>query len=83
MTPTEEKEIQELQSRVQLATGALMEFADSVQILVTKHLSESETTASYEYGGGNLHARVGQMHEWLTTQRVYVEENARKNANKP
>ena len=41
----------------------LMEFFDSVQIVVTK--DERNCTRSASFGGGNMFARMGSVRSWL------------------
>lgn len=52
--------------RVKDAAILLAEHVDTVQIFVTFHAEDGETTSSYEYGQGNFYARQGQIDEWLT-----------------
>lgn len=56
----------------------LLEHYDSVRIFVTRHDGDSSDTASYETGGGNFYAQLGQVQEWLAIQDEYQRQWARK-----
>lgn len=63
------------------AQESLLEHFDSVQIFVTRHNGGGDTTQSYETGGGNFYARLGQVHEWMTIMDQYARSHAiRKDA---
>lgn len=64
--------------RVKDAAILLAEHVDTVQIFVTFHAEDGESTASYEHGQGNFYARQGQVDEWLTIQREYQRLEARR-----
>lgn len=56
----------------------LMEHFDSVLILVTSHRGDRESTFSYEVGGGNFYAQLGQVSEWLIIQEQYQRQHAKR-----
>lgn len=56
----------------------LMEHFDSVRIFVTKHSGNQENTASFETGGGNFYAQLGQVKEWISIQDQYQRNYAIK-----
>lgn len=57
--------------RVKAACNDLIEHVDSVQILVTFHEGDNAVTGGFDFGLGNHCARLGQMVEWVDTQRQY------------
>lgn len=69
----DEKAIREVVAR-------LMEHYDSVRIFVTRHVGQNDVTESFETGGGNLLAQLGQVQQWLTIQNRYAEHHADKAA---
>jgi len=66
------------QEIVDKAREALLEHFDSVQVFVTRHAGERDVTASYETGGGNFYARLGQVHEWIMIQDQYSRQHAKR-----
>lgn len=66
-------EREQLVRLVDTAAAALSEHCDSVRIFVTKHAcdGEADSTIAFDTGRGNLHAQLGQVHEWLDIQRQY------------
>lgn len=69
------------QKIVREAVHKLMEHYDSVRIFVTRHNGETDETASYESGGGNFFAQLGQINEWKAIQDQYQRNHAiRKDA---
>lgn len=58
----------------------LLEHFDSVQIMVTRQNGGERKTGSYECGGGNFYARLGQIQEWISIQDEYQRDWARKHA---
>lgn len=74
-------EIDKIRSLVDDACIRLIEHVDSVQIMVTFHAENGETTSSYEKGMGNFFARLGQVSEWLAMQREYERCEARRRDN--
>lgn len=46
----------------------LMEFFDTVQIFVTRHVNNETGTIAAQYGDGNWYARRGQIGDWLVKQ---------------
>lgn len=59
----------------------LLEHFDSVRIFVSRHDGSSAQTVSYETGGGNFYAQLGQVAEWLAIQDQYQRNYAiRKDA---
>lgn len=54
----------------------ILEHVDSVNIMVTFHNGCTESTGSYETGGGNLYAQLGQVREWLDIQEQYHRNQA-------
>lgn len=63
---------------VQLHARQLGEHFDNVQILVTTQLDGGEITRSYDFGVGNIHARLGHAQEWLIKQAEFTREIARE-----
>lgn len=66
----------EEQALVDKAKEGLLEHFDSVRIFVTKHNGSEDETESYESGGGNFYAQLGQVHEWLCIQEQYQRNYA-------
>lgn len=58
------------------AATRLREHCDSVQIFVTYHGEDGQSTGSYEVGRGNFFARQGQIQEWLEIQQQYQRNEA-------
>lgn len=54
----------------------LLENFDSVRVFVTRHDGNQENTASYETGGGNFYAQLGQVQEWVCIQEQYQRNHA-------
>lgn len=50
---------------VQRKVHELLEHFDNVQIFVSTLQKPSGETASFQMGGGNWHARRGQIAEWM------------------
>lgn len=59
------------QKMVEELCAKLLEHFDSVRIFVTRHDGEKTNTASFETGGGNFYAQLGQVREWLEIQDQY------------
>jgi len=69
------------QKRVDAVKESLLEHFDSVRIFVTRHNGSEDTTQSYETGGGNFYAQLGQVREWVCIQDQYQRNYAvRKDA---
>jgi len=66
------------QKLVREMVGKLLEHYDSVQIFVTRQNGEKQVTESFETGGGNFFAHMGQIHEWCSIQDQFQREYARK-----
>lgn len=66
------------QKLVDDCVAKLMENFDSVRIFVTRHDGSQDSTASYETGGGNFYAQLGQIREWICTQDQYQRNHAIK-----
>jgi hypothetical protein len=64
------------QRLVDNAKESLLEHFDSVRIFVSRHNGEQDETASYETGGGNFYAQLGQIHEWLSIQDQFQRNYA-------
>jgi len=71
ITESDQKTVDDLREK-------LLEHFDSVRIFVTRHDGETATTQSYESGGGNFYAQLGQVREWLGIQDQYQREYAKK-----
>lgn len=56
----------------------ILEHVDSVRILVTFHDGNKAITSTYDTGGGNFFAQLGQVHEWLCIQEQYQRNHAIK-----
>lgn len=69
--------------RVKKAVEDLGEFFDTVQIFTTRHLEGDKGTVSYRFGGGNWHARYGQVREWLLIQEATTFKEARPYGGDP
>lgn len=54
----------------------LMEHFDSVRIFVTRHDGGNAETCSYETGGGNFYAQLGQISEFMAIQDQYQRNHA-------
>lgn len=61
------------------AVAKLLEHFDSVKIFVTRHDGDKQATDSYDAGGGNLYAQLGQIHEYLAYQDQYARDVATHN----
>lgn len=73
----------ELREKVDAVVAQLSEHFDSVRIFVTLHNGGEEATQSYETGGGNFYAQLGQVREWVTIQDQYQKNWAiRKDKDK-
>lgn len=68
----------ELREKVKAAVATLSEHFDSVRIFVTLHNGGESETASYETGGGNFYAQLGQVQEWLCIQEQFQKNYAIK-----
>jgi hypothetical protein len=66
----------EEQARVDESVAKLLEHFDSIRIFVTRHNGQESETESYDSGGGNLYAQLGQIQEWLTFQDQYARSFA-------
>lgn len=64
------------QKMVEDACAKLLENFESVRIFVTRHDGNAENTASFETGGGNFYAQLGQVAEWLAIQDQYQRNYA-------
>lgn len=64
----EEEEIERHLKIIESHIAQLSEHFETVQIFVTKVLSETDETLSYGVGAGNWYARYGQTVDWLVTQ---------------
>lgn len=64
------------QKLVDECSAKLLEHFDSVRIFVSKHDGGETNTASYEAGGGNFYAQLGQVAEWLDIQRQFQKNHA-------
>ena len=73
----------EEQVRVDELVAKLLEHFDSVRIFVTRHNGQDSETQSYDSGGGNLYAQLGQVREWLTFQDQYARSFADKKQSEP
>lgn len=75
MTPEEEYEAFKvfLAELVQKKARELGEHVDAVQIFVstTRKDGIDNNLVSYEFGVGNFHARLGQVHEFIAIQDQY------------
>lgn len=60
------------QKNIDESVGKLLEHFDSVRIFVTRQNGERQETESYDTGGGNLYAQLGQIQEWLVFQNQYA-----------
>lgn len=60
------------------AVAKLLEHYDSVRIFVTRQVGATATTESYDSGGGNLYAQLGQIREWQEFQTQYAHSFAAK-----
>lgn len=78
MSPSEEAEINKL---VKDSAAKLIEHFDTVQIFVTRHRGDLETTQSFEYGEGNFYARLGHITEWISMQDQFQRNAAIKKDN--
>lgn len=67
MTPEEKKnaERDRLLGIVKSHCASLREYFDNVQIFCNTVEDGGENTASFNYGGGNWHARKNQVREWV------------------
>lgn len=61
---------------VDAKVNELMEHFDSIRIFVSFRGSPT-TTQTYTTGGGNFHAQMGQVKEWVIRQDEFVREDAR------
>lgn len=63
----------QIKEMVKAAVRTLSEHCDSVRIFVTKHNLDgaTDTTAAIDDGGGNFHAQLGQVQEWMDIQKQY------------
>ena len=52
----------------------LSEHFDTVQIFVTRHISNEKGTVQCNAGSGNFFARFGQVQFWLEDQNIYDTE---------
>ena len=66
------------QKLVDDTVAKLSEHFDSVRIFVTRHEGNESNTASYETGGGNFYAQLGQIREWLGIQDQFQRQYARR-----
>ncbi len=57
----------------------LLEHFDSVRIFVTRYDGNASNTCSYQTGGGNFYAQLGQIAEWLSMQEQYQRNHAIRN----
>jgi hypothetical protein len=72
----EKKAIMDL---IALHAAQIGEHVDSVQIFVTKQRDDDGTrdTMGCDCGLGNFYARMGQVGEWIESQREYNREYSR------
>lgn len=68
----------ELKAKVDDTVAKLSEHFDSVRVFVTLHNGGESETQSYETGGGNFYAQLGQVQEWLSIQDQYQRNWADK-----
>lgn len=61
------------------ACAALGAHFDTVQILATKHSSQTGTFRT-AWGIGNSYARYGQVKDWLIREEAYAREEERLRA---
>lgn len=64
------------QALVDKCRDQMLEHFDSVRVFVTKHNGGESETQSYETGGGNFYAQLGQVTEWLSIQEQYQRSYA-------
>jgi len=62
-----EAEAIQLRKVLEAKTAELMEHFDTVQIVVTRHNRQDETTDMMSRGRGNLYARYSSVEAWLET----------------
>lgn len=60
------------------AVAKLSEHFDSVRVFVTRHNGGDGETESYETGGGNFYAQLGQITEWVSIQDQFQRNHAIK-----
>jgi len=73
------------QLKVRESVSKLLEHFDSVLILVTRHNGSGGPggeTHSYEYGGGNYYAQLGQVTEWISMQDQFQRCEATRRVNR-
>lgn len=68
MTPEEKKNADRdrLLEIVKVHVGQLREHFDNVHIFCNTVEEGGDYTSSFNYGGGNWHARKNQVREWVT-----------------
>lgn len=69
---------EQIQKLVAESAAKLLEHCDSVRIFVTWHDGSTENTGSFEKGGGNFYAQLGQVQEWLFIQEQYQRNYAKR-----
>ena len=71
----------ELMKMVQEHARQLGEHCATVQILVTVELESGNEYRTYEFGIGNIFARMGHVREWCLIQDEKARELARKDSS--
>ena len=54
-----------VESMIDRKVSELMEMCDTVQIIITKHESATNTTWCLSKGAGNVYARVASCDDWI------------------
>jgi len=60
------------------ACTRIREHVDSVQIFVTFHAEDGETTSGYNAGRRNFYARQSQVKEWVRFQHEFQRCQAKR-----
>lgn len=60
------------------ACTRIQEHVDTIQIFVTFHAEDGQSTKSFTSGRGNFYARQGQIEEWVRFQHEYQKQEAKR-----
>lgn len=74
-------QIERVQTIVENACTLIVEHVESVQVVVTIHSEDWDSSRSITCGRGSLYARLGAVREWLLMQDEYIRDHARKTAD--
>jgi hypothetical protein len=67
-----------IQKIIEQHCAELMEHCDACRIFVSRNDSGKQETAGNTTGGGNYYAQLGQIEQWLISQRQHVRNETPK-----